>query len=1264
VEQTSATLGVDTGFLRKVGGAESGFRNVDNASGPGGAPTSSATGPFQITEGTFDGLARRYPQYGLNNRRDPAQQAIAAPLYAREVADFIASKTGRTPDDGEKHLGWFLGPQDAAKVITADPGAPIRMVVSPRSIAANPGVFGSITTVGEMLAWSARKMGATASPSGTVKYGAGPQFPEGKARFADAVPADPYTDLELSAQAKRRGDEAFSITRGAIEAMRQESALRWAFENEGAQAPDPAFKVTSALLKERAADVPDRFVSYLGEAHSAENFDWRLGQLRRDLETDRRLDAMGLKGTALRIGVSIVDPAGWLVTAGLAPVGGALRLGRLGRIAAGAVEGAAGNLVAEVPMALNKPTWEADSLVYAGAGGLIFGSAFGALGRSNPAVAREMGEMQTAAKALMTHQEQRYAPVSSGESTAGAMATPGRVDPVRGDVSDFLDRNFRDAWDVGAFSRVRFDTTGRLKASENPLVRALGNLLGEETVSQADKGKATFRAITEDQTILQRRYDIAWSRDYRAAWADYRSRNEVGWFAGMNGEETRFRQLVTAYVRNTDGTVEWDPAVSRMGETWKRLNGEYLKLAQGDHRALDGTMRPPLRGFENVDPSAAYVPRIVHWERWNALHTEFGTREMERLVSSAIRGMNPDMEAELAEKIGRGYVKRLHTVSAGQQLSTSRMFSSLDVEQMRASLRDAGLMDDEVEAALYRATARDGAKAANARGKPRQLLDENFRMDLTGKAGSREVAIAELFHDDAQLLFTLYNRQMSGTVAMSRLRVENPRWRPGEDDIHPRYLVDGIHGASDWETLVKRVRAVAADPEASPKARESVDADVSRLQFMFNGITGIPSDFDRTKLAQAVRLVRDYNFVRVMNQVGFAQVAEIGMITGGLGLRTAISAMPSLRSLLRDARTGHLKDELAHELEWISTAGTDTLRGIGHVVTDDFGSPVTHLGRSPRMVQAEGLLQRGARVTTQISGMAAINAYLQRWAAKGVLYKFVDMSAEGASVNRQRMRVLGLPDDMQERIFAELRTKPSFVEGERTGSRLQRLNLEDWDPETRGAFEHAIFRWTRKVIQENDLGQTNTVLGSSLGKLFFQFRSFMLGAWTKNTLHNAHMRDWESLSMLIGTMTFGGLAYAAQTHLQSLGREDREKFLEKRLEPRKLAAAAFQRAGFSSLLPGAWDNAMFLGGMDPLFDTRVTGTPSQGLTSFAATALLDSGMKGVRGVAGSLTGDPYSQRDFRALVSALPFGNALPMSWLANALASGLPEKDAPRARH
>lgn len=287
------------------------------------------------------------------------------------------------------------------------------------------------------------------------------------------------------------------------------------------------------------------------------------------------------------------------------------------------------------------------------------------------------------------------------------------------------------------------------------------------------------------------------------------------------------------------------------------------------------------------------------------------------------------------------------------------------------------------------------------------------------------------------------------------------------------------------------------------------------------------------------------------------------------------------------------------------------------------------MGKGSAMVAAEGLLQRGARVTSLISGMAPINAYLQRWAAKGVLYKFASM-AGGESVNRQRLRVLGLSDEMQDRIFGEIRDKVTFIDGEVRGRKLQRLNLEQWDPEVRGAFEHAIFRWTRKIIQENDLGQTNTVLGSTVGKLVFQFRNFMLGAWTKNTLHNAHMRDWESLSMMLGTMTFGALAYVAQTHLQSIGRGDRERFLERRLGERKVVAAAFQRAGFSSLLPGVYDNLAYVAGLDPLFDTRASSTPSQGLTSFAALSLLDNAMNAVRGGTGTLRGDPYSQRDWRA----------------------------------
>jgi hypothetical protein len=529
-------------------------------------------------------------------------------------------------------------------------------------------------------------------------------------------------------------------------------------------------------------------------------------------------------------------------------------------------------------------------------------------------------------------------------------------------------------------------------------------------------------------------------------------------------------------------------------------------------------------------------------------------------------------------------------------------------------------------------------------------------MEVKTKSGTREVRIGELFHDDAMHIFSSYNRQMSGAIAMQRLQIKNPNWTPEDADIHSQYLVDGIHSAGDWDTLLAKVRAVAQ--EAGGKARDTREGDVQNLQFLYEGIMGMPSRFDRENpnLAQWLRRFRDYNFIRVMNQVGFAQVAEVGMITGQLGLKTAIQSVPAIRAFMRDAKTGKLLDEDARMLEWISTAGTDTLRGVGHIVTDDFGSPITNMGKSG--VSVDGLLQRGSHITSTISGMSAINAFLQRWASKGVVYKFLDMSKEGATVNRQRLRVLGLSDEMQDKIFGEIKKHRGTMAGETEGSTLGTLNLAKWDPEVRGAFEHAIFRWTRKIIQDNDLGQTNLLLGNTVGKVFFQFRNFMIGAWTKNTLHNIHMRDFESMSMIIGTMTFGALAYTAQTHLQSIGRPDRERFLKQRLDEKKMAFAAFQRSGFSSLFPMVADNMMFLAGQDPLFDTRVTGQPSQGFTSFAGASLIDNTFNAARGATGTLSGDPYSQRDWRALVGTLPFSNAFPMLWFANSVAHSLPERD------
>jgi hypothetical protein len=166
----------------------------------------------------------------------------------------------------------------------------------------------------------------------------------------------------------------------------------------------------------------------------------------------------------------------------------------------------------------------------------------------------------------------------------------------------------------------------------------------------------------------------------------------------------------------------------------------------------------------------------------------------------------------------------------------------------------------------------------------------------------------------------------------------------------------------------------------------------------------------------------------------------------------------------------------------------------------------------------------------------------------------------------------------------------------------------------------------------------------------------VLRRYTKNTLNTLHMRDAEAVSNVLGTTAMGGLLYVAQTYLQSIGRSDQGEFLEKRLSPGAIGAASFQRGGYSSVAPMAIDTGAYALGFDPVFDTRVSGQPSAGIVSNPTVSLFDNAMKATHGAANAALGrSPYSQRDARAGVSLLPFGNWLPVLMGANAMMSGLP---------
>jgi hypothetical protein len=147
-------------------------------------------------------------------------------------------------------------------------------------------------------------------------------------------------------------------------------------------------------------------------------------------------------------------------------------------------------------------------------------------------------------------------------------------------------------------------------------------------------------------------------------------------------------------------------------------------------------------------------------------------------------------------------------------------------------------------------------------------------------------------------------------------------------------------------------------------------------------------------------------------------------------------------------------------------------------------------------------------------------------------------------------------------------------------------------------------------------------------------------------------------------MFFGGLFYVGQTYVNSIGREDREEFLEDRLSPEKLPNAAFQRAAFSSVIPMAADAVLNTVGIDPVFDFRSSGLQSGGLTltelalSNPSGDLVDGTVRAFGGITQGLFNPDYdfSEQDFKAAAKVLVFQNMFGVRNVLAAIGGTLPK--------
>lgn len=1038
--------------------------------------------------------------------------------------------------------------------------------------------------------------------------------------------------------------DSITFAKATSAAFSEDNAMSWVFNQLEEYEIDPDFNLDDDQFNELTKDIPIEYQDFVGDAKSMSHGMKLRGNILKSLENEKTLAQYGWSSLPLRIAAATIDPVAIGATAIseglLAPAIWTTKATRLGRAFRGALTAGGTSAAIEAYLVSQNQIKDPYDILYAAGGGMILGGATASIfGKQSTKNYEKAGAKiaNDANKAQASDVAQSMK--DNGIEGVGAMQNPMSEIVQFSNLSRGAEDRIEDAQGStqSTYGEVRFDMVGQLKSSKIGTVRQLADLLGEDAVAP---GQITADLIktTETKATTARFY-----RNYDSnyvAWAKSLNINYLGREFGKSRKD--FGVLVADEVEIPGSAT--NPHIINAANAFRKEMSTMLNKAK----------KANVTGFDNVPENPTYFAHLWDSAKFREIRSKYRNKELiPELLSTALSRANPSMDPEIAKSIGEGMYKNIINRSMGMDSGLSRIFSTDQREVLKEILQEEELLSDaKIESLLNQIHAKP------QKGMPRTRRRLNFDIEATVESEGQIISIKDLMNRNAEDVFNIYTNQVVGKTALAR---------------------KGIVSDSDFQ---KRLRDIS---EEGDNKNIDVKDDIEKLNVLYQIISGKPSPkiSDPSALGNRLtRLLLDYSFIRVMNQVGFAQVAELGNAVSIDGVTGLIRVLPQFKSMLKRVRNGEIEDPVINDIEAFVGVGADRL--IHNAVNKFDPEDMLAKGRggvlSDIVDKGTNVIQPLKRITADISGMAQITLALERAAARIATQQLVDLSFGIKSINfarglksltvngterqkdiARRMKSLGLDEDMSQRVFQQIRENAVLAPSSFFGNsrKVRRINLEQWaDEDARDAFIFAISRWTRQSIQQNDVGNLNVHMTGTLGKILTQFRTFMLVSYSKQFLHNIHRRDFAAFQGMMYSMLFGGLAYTLQTHVNAIGRDDKELFLQERLAIPEIGKAAFQRAGWASLFPALIDTGRYLVGEDPYFAYgRTTGLASNIIKGVPLVDLVDKTSQVFAGGTRSLFNDEYqwSKGQQRAFNSLAPFSNAVGIKNVMNLTLQGLP---------
>ena len=1034
-----------------------------------------------------------------------------------------------------------------------------------------------------------------------------------------------------------KAQDSVTFAKATSAAFAEDNAMSWVFNQLEEYEIDPEFSLNDEEFDELTKDIPLEYQDFVGDARSMSHGRKLRANVLNSLENEKTLAKYGWASLPLRIAAATIDPvaigATVLSEGVLAPAIWTTKATRLGRFFRGGLTAGATSAAIEAYLVSQNQIKDPYDILYAAGGGMILGGAtssiFGKASTQNYEKAgAKFANDASKAQASDVAQSMKDNGIEGVGAMENPMSRPIQMDEMRRGSDDRIE----DAQGAShsTFGKIRFDMVGQLKSSKIATSRKLADLLAEDAV---DPGQITADLIKTTETKattarFTRVYDDSYTK-----WAKSLSINYVAREFGKSKKD--FGVLVADEIELPGSTT--NPHIVNAANAFRKEMATMLNKAK----------KANVRGFDDIPENPTYFAHLWDNAKFSEIRQKYGKDVIPDLLSSSLIRANPNMDADIAKAIGKGMYKNIVKRSMGMDAGLSRMFSTSQREVLKEVLEEEELLNSaQIESLLNQIHTKP------EKGMPRTRRRLNFDIETTVEARGQVISIKDLMNRNTEEVFNIYVNQVVGKTALAR---------------------KGILSDSDFQKrlddIVEEGRGLGVD----------ATGDVEKLNVLYQLISGRPSPkvSDPSALGNRLaRLLLDYSFIRVMNQVGFAQVAELGNAVSIDGVTGLLRVLPEFKSMLKRVRNGEIEDSVINDIEAFTGIGADRL--IHNAVNKYDPEDMLAKGRGGILnnIVDKGLnvVQPLKRITADISLMAQVTLALERAAARIATQQLVDLSFGIKSINfarlgkgtrqqdiARRMKSLGLDDAMSQRVFDQIRENAVLAPSGFFGNsrKVRRINLEQWaDEDARDAFVFAISRWTRQSIQQNDVGNLNIHMTGTLGKILTQFRTFMLVSYAKQFLHNINRRDFAAFQGMMYSVLFGGLAYTLQTHVNSIGRDDKELFLEDRLSITEIGKAAFQRAGWFSLFPAGIDTARSLAGEDPMFAYgRTTGLASNLFRGIPLVDLVDNASRVVVGGSRVLFNDEYqwSRGQQRALNSLVFFQNAMGIKNVLNRTLEGLP---------